>query len=153
MGVRDKTIAEVRREALRKNAQAKMKKRTRAVKRRPWKVLASEWQEETWRVFGKECGTIEWGPAESKLARAYLKEVEFDSAIELVKRFITWWSEKGKEGMPPFRYFWTVRNSFRTMVEGTTKESVASRRKQEREYDRGNDEVDGWGDIFEAGSA
>jgi hypothetical protein len=125
---RTQSIYDTLKQSQEKREKAAEKKRQKRKKVRPWVVFAEEWREEVLRVFGKKADPTAWGPAEAKLARALLKEVELDEAVGMAKRFIASWKDDRRQGLPSFRYFWTVRDS----VKGP---SVSDHRRQEREYD------------------
>jgi hypothetical protein len=131
---------------------SKTKRRDRMRRQKPWQLLRVEWVEEVWRVFGKDTEVQAWGPAEAKLSRALLKEVDIDKAMTMTKRFISWWKDRGREGLPSFKFFWVARGSFRAMVEGKAVDlgSLDDKRVREREYDESaehNDDAFGWGDV------
>lgn len=97
---------------------ARARRRLKLVKRRPWKALEEEWHEQMHRTFGKEFASSPWKVYEPKLARELLKEVDLDTAIKMVRRFIEGWD---KPGTPGFGYFWKARDSVRAEELGQIK--------------------------------
>jgi hypothetical protein len=98
-------------------AEARRKKKERLVRQRPWQALEEEWHEQMRRVFGKGYVSSAWKVHEPKLARALLKEVTFEVAVDMLKRFISTWD---KPGTPSFGYFWKARDSVRADMEFRT---------------------------------
>lgn len=131
-GERDKKLSAASIGAAIKNKAAKRSNRQRARQVRPWKVLREEWFEEIGRVFPTEFEASPWGPAEEALARKLLKDVvELDTAIGMAKRFIAHQRQEG--GVPAFKLFWAMRDTFRAQIDGTLGDTKTE--KEKREWD------------------
>ena len=115
MGLSNVDLRTAMKEQRERREAAKKKKRSRKVRQRPWVVLMEEWHEEMRGRFGKDFVSSAWGEAEKALARKLIREVEFDDALEMVRRFVRTWN---RNGTPGFKLLWTMRDSLRAELRG-----------------------------------
>lgn len=122
MSERTQAIREALKETSRKREAARKRRREKRGREKPWQILEEEWLK-AMRARGIAKPTP-WAAKERKLARALIKEVELEPAIEMVHRFVERWD---KEGEPSFGYLWVARDSF--------KDNGRSRSRRDAEYD------------------
>lgn len=126
-----------------KSDEAKKNRRKRQAKTRPWKVLKEDWFRFMRARYDRTIVLSPWGPKEEKLARKFLEDANLELASKMAELFIDDWD---KDGLPSFGYFWTARDTYRAMVEGTIKRGTNDINEDEYNEKRdGSAPIVGWG--------
>lgn len=139
---RERKLAESIREGSRKTEVARQRGHAKRIKTRPWKALAEDWCEEMWRVFGQDVTLTPWTVKEQQLSRKLLREVEYETAVEMMQLFLRSWNEPG---MPEFAFFWLRRGSVLAMIKRQVKKAKKRRLGEYDEESFSRQPEIGWG--------
>lgn len=107
-----------REERLRQAALGGSGAKAKAANRKPELVLEDDWYAKLKAEYGAEFAPVPWKRnIEKRLAKALVKEVGLETALAMTARFIADW-RRDREGVPPFRFLWTARESYRAVALG-----------------------------------
>lgn len=166
MGDRNKSLRSARAEMMMRRGEDKSTRRMKNEKDRPHRILREEWEYAIKCIYGSDVD-VSWSEADKALAKrlvgdrnrntGVLKPGKYDlsMAISMAYQFIEDWYKSGKEGLPPFKLFWSKKDSLAAIQRGDAPRggnnfyrNILPNSEYNEEKAKGLPKV-GWGDLFD----